>query len=152
MINISVALLLQISSSNCQDCSSGECLSMMHAKTKVLSHIQRWEMSLVGGAWVAGSGHELQLSAMHNHDNLGVASTEALWHTDHIPVLTRGEGWVGSRKTLSKALVMIGNDIQMKWLDLKQMAVKRPTSLCDAGRVPPHITNERDSWPALSQA
>ena len=31
MIDISVALLLPISSSNCQDCSSGECLSEMHA-------------------------------------------------------------------------------------------------------------------------
>ena len=41
MINISVALLLPISSSNCQDCLSVECLSEMHAITKVLSHIQR---------------------------------------------------------------------------------------------------------------
>ena len=43
MINISVALLLPISSSNCQDCSSGGCLSEMHAIIIiiVLRHPQR---------------------------------------------------------------------------------------------------------------
>ena len=41
MINTSVALLMRISSSSCQDCSSGGCLSEIHAITIVLSHPQR---------------------------------------------------------------------------------------------------------------
>ena len=100
MINISVALLLQISLSNCQDCSSGGCLSEMHAIIIVLSHELRGRC--LSGQWV----HELQPSVMHiTMTTLGVASTQVPSHTDHI--LTIGEGWVGSTRTLvAKALAL----------------------------------------------
>ena len=67
-------------------------------------------MSLEGGAWVAVGAmycSRVQCVAMTTP---AVASTQALLHTDHI--LTIGKGWVGSRKTLAKALALIGNNMQ----------------------------------------
>ena len=67
MINISVALLLPICSSNCQGCSSGGCLSEMQAIIILVKTCTKMRHELSGRCLICRWGHERQPSAMRNH-------------------------------------------------------------------------------------